>query len=917
MRKIICILSLTVCFLLGFQPEAAAKIHTPDHYENAIRQAFREGRWEAGKYMLDEARPYYGSLSPFLELDGWYFYHIKDYKNARRYLHNALLEDDSNTHARELIVGVEYDTKNYASAICYINELLETNPYSKGWWKKKIEIYRLQHNYVEADKLLLRLQEIYPDDSLIRNESAYRFEIKAQEQKKQGDIDGELASNQELLKLNPNNADYYIRLSNLLLQTGKTDEAMRLSGEGAARTGNFTLIKKHADILCSQGKHGEAVAFLREQPRSAMIDRLIVQVQEDQASYANANDPYTAYGRVYERSHSSEAFNYLVNTSISRGYYNDALYYINDYKKRNPFNASVAYKEYVVYKALGEDNKAADALYKAYKSNPQNAGYREDLSELYYKIGNEAMEKGYYSEAVDPFEFTANESSEEDLRTSAASKLSVCYTMLKKYDEAIEALSEKDPKYIQKKAGILALKGQYKEALDILENAGEGEAYAEMAIPYIKSQMEMRGYDEAAKTVEKALAYSNAKELYMYGITSAAETGRDKNIYIEKGLELYPTEEVFINHYAGLCSERALALRKEKQYDAAMKTVNDGLSYKPHDMELLYVKGLLYENQRQYDSAVVYLKQYKPSEDEKFAHNKKIQGYIQKRFKNSLTLEYMQGRPGNRDIITANAFVTYERKFTERGTGEFVFNYAGRDDMTSTEDRLEQQVPGGVGIQAGAGWTQQFDGGWTAGGRALVATKYFPVLNTKIFVSKDLPREWNVEGHLSYRIVDAYDRQISQNIDDNGEIYYTFSGWKNSKMNMFTLGGSGLKMFDNGIDFSFGGDAVLLSKSIYYNAFAKGAYHPVKGSRTSVYATAGAGTAPEVQLIDTSMPASFEKINTFVGAGGVYTLNPNVDFGLNGTWYTLYMQYQPTSTNAEFTFYRNYFFVSFQIMIHF
>ncbi len=908
---------MTVCFLLGCPNETEAKIHTPDHYEYAIRQAFREGRWEAGKYMLDEARPYYGTMSPFLELDGWYYYHIKDYRNARRYLHSALLEDSSNTHARELIVNVEFETQNYSSAICYINELLETNAYSKGLWKKKILIYRILHNDVEADKLLIRLQEIYPEDTLLKKEAAYRFEEKAISQKKTGDLDGEIRSTRELVKFDPDNSENYLRLTNLLLQRGEIDEAKEVSGRGARKTGNMDLVKKHSDILCSQGEHTRALAFLNELPRSPQRDRLIATVQEDLAAYANANDPYTAYGRVYERTHSRESFNYLVNTAISRGYYNDALYYIGDYKKRNPYNESIAYKEYVVYKSLGDENKAADVLYKIYKANPQNEDNREELAELYYRIGTEAMDKADYADALNPLEFAANESTEEQIRLSAASKLSVCYTLLKKYDDAIDALNEKDPMYAQKKANLLVLSGKPEQALAILGTADDKDAYTETAIPYIKSLMEQKKYEEALPVIDEAIRYSDAKELYIYGTAAAAETGVDNTFYIRRGLELYPTEETFINQYAGLCAAKALEMRKAKDYEGAMTVVDDGLAFKPTDADLLYIKGLIYESRHQYDSAVVYQKHFKPSEDERFVHNKKLQGFIQKKFRNILAIEYQRARPGNKDIISANAGVNYQRKFTKRGTGEFVFNYAGRDDMTSNEDKLEQQVPGGIGIQAGAGWTQEFNHGWSGSIQVLGATKYFPDLSAKLSVSKELPKNWMVEGHLTYRIVDAYDRSLTKSMSDEGDIYYTFGGWENSKLNMFTLGGSGLKMFDNNIALNFGGDAVLLSQSIYYNAFAKGIYYPVPGSRTSVFATAGAGTAPEVQLIEKSLPASFEKLNSFVGAGGLYTLTPNVDLGLDGNWYTLYMQYQPTSGKDEFTFYRNYFYVKFQIFIHF
>ena len=68
------------------------------------------------------------------------------------------------------MVDVEDDSKHYSSAICYINELLEFQPYDRDLWRRKISLYRKLHNNVEADAALERLARIYPNDSLVRND---------------------------------------------------------------------------------------------------------------------------------------------------------------------------------------------------------------------------------------------------------------------------------------------------------------------------------------------------------------------------------------------------------------------------------------------------------------------------------------------------------------------------------------------------------------------------------------------------------------------------------------------------------------------------------------------------------------------------------------------------------------------------
>lgn len=239
--------------------------HTPDHYDYAIRQAFAENRWEAGKYMIDEAEPYYGTLSNFYELKGWYYYHNKDYVQSRYMLSKCLQDDDFNTHAKTLISKVEEDTKHYSSAICYINELLENNAYDRTLWLRKINMYRKLGNNVEADKLIKRLAEIYPNDTIVRNIFDDRYNEAYREGKKGNDISSQLSYAKDLVRVNPT-ADNYIQYVNALISAGYLNEALDVAGIGIKKTNSYQLIKKRCDILCEQGKYNEALNFIANHP---------------------------------------------------------------------------------------------------------------------------------------------------------------------------------------------------------------------------------------------------------------------------------------------------------------------------------------------------------------------------------------------------------------------------------------------------------------------------------------------------------------------------------------------------------------------------------------------------------------------------------------------------------------------------
>ena len=193
-------------------------IHTPDYYDATVRKAFKRGDWEGGKRLLDEGLEHYPDISPLQELAGAYYYHKKMYDDARYHLVKSVRDNNGNVDAKQLLVKVEETTRNYSSAICYVNELLEVNPYWKGLWRKKIELYRKQGNNDEADRLLKRICKIYPNDQQLQKDLSYYTEQKYINEKRKGNKGAAIESLRELVNANPYNEEYYLTLSNMLLQ---------------------------------------------------------------------------------------------------------------------------------------------------------------------------------------------------------------------------------------------------------------------------------------------------------------------------------------------------------------------------------------------------------------------------------------------------------------------------------------------------------------------------------------------------------------------------------------------------------------------------------------------------------------------------------------------------------------------------
>ena len=80
---------------------------TQRDYEQKVRRLFRQGNWEGGKKVLDEALGKYESDPQLNQLLGAYWLHYSQYNRARYYLIRSLRADKRNPQTLELLMKVE------------------------------------------------------------------------------------------------------------------------------------------------------------------------------------------------------------------------------------------------------------------------------------------------------------------------------------------------------------------------------------------------------------------------------------------------------------------------------------------------------------------------------------------------------------------------------------------------------------------------------------------------------------------------------------------------------------------------------------------------------------------------------------------------------------------------------------------
>lgn len=958
--------------------------HTPDYYDAKVRADFKNGRWQEGKALLDEGLKYYPSVSGLNELAGSYYYHSRQYDDARYHLIKSVRDNNENVRAKQILVNVEDETGNYSSAICYVNELLEVNPYWKGLWRRKIELYRKQGNDVEADRLLKRICHIYPEDSQLRNDYADRLYSDYRSQRQSGNKDEAVESLRELVQVAPKNEEYYLALSNLLLQQGRTEEAKEVAGRGAEEIPySVALIKKKAGILAEESRYPEALAFVKmsmSRNHSGALSSFYNSLLADAARAESQRDPYVLYGKVYDTQHSSESLDYLLNTSFSRGYDEDALYYINEARKRSGDTPALLYKAYVVNKRVGNVREANTLLKRIYDLNPTDEDVADKLARIRIEQANELMTDGFYGEALPLLELALTYSRTDETDESARRKMLACNYELKRYAAAeavLDTLEARYPDastYVTKKADLLAKRGKITESLNVLQTAYSktaepterfaiSSAYEEISLPYIKQLMAAGALPKAADQCESLLKMSpSSSEGLHFAINAAAGLNRwsDYDQYVARGVSLYPDDHLFtVRQAAGYnrtkqfqravelvrpyidefpgdslllraftdnSCDYAEALIGRHRADSALSVLDSALVFAPGNRQLLYTKGLAYEQMHQWDSAYVYLKYYRPDYDEVRGFKRHLADVRTRGDRNILSAEYLQGRYGEDDIITSVATLSYTRKLKHDNAITGRVNYAGRDGGTSG-NLPDDQVPGGTGVQLQAEYAHTFSDKWSGTLSGAWSNKYFPQFSAFLSATRTFNNGWEGEIHGSYRRINTYSKEFAWSpdtlaSDDENAGGWVFDNWKRSRKNLFGLGLGVTKEIG---DFRLGGklDGYAMSSHFYVNASLQGKYFPLSDRRSNITMLAGVGTAPEATLIEQAMPASFERLNTMVGLGGDYFICKGVSVGLLGTWYTFYHQTNTRTgtfdsyTDGLVTRYKNLFNIDVHLDISF
>lgn len=775
-----------------------------EQYEKSVKDLFVDDRWEEGMKILREGLRLYPESSELNGLAGSYYYQLKDYDNARYYLVRAVKDTPDNVNAKSLLVNVEEETGNYSSAICYVNELLEVTPYWPGLWKRKIGLYRRQGNNIEADRLLKRLVQIYPNDTTIRQDYLDRLEENYLRERKAGDKVAAIEALQELLANDKSQEVYYLDLTNLLLQQGSPESALQVASEGVISfPTSIPLISKKAEILSGLCRYPEALAFLENRmsviPNNASLQKLYNAIMGEYARSQQSAEPYQLYGRLYALEKDPDALNYLIDESIRSGREEDMKKYLAEARRMYGDLPELRYKEYDFYKRQGSP-KAVSLLEELYDRYPDNSDIVEEFCALKYAQAEDLRADGSYTEAVKWFMFVSQTTRDTTLKVSALKKAYAVNLFLKQYDAAGDVLESLNryighEEYVVRKAEILNERGDVSAALDYLydywqhpdpqsDRAYVATIYEETALPYIKQLMESGDLRQAGSESRRLLEVQPLSETgVQYAIASYDRLGDQamSDHYLQYGLQQFPWHTYFIEKKAGLLyadkqyqeaidllrpvadslpgnqnivsslsassEANAYNLIKLRQYDEAMASIDTALVYDRNNHRLYYAKGVIYEKQGLYDSAYVYQSQYKPDITEARDFKRHLIALERREMKNELSMGIIFGGYLNGRSIAPVMDVGYAYTYKKN---QFFFNpaYTAREDLV---DESGVNVPGGQAVRLVAGWGRRLSSRLSSALYVGWSNEFFPTLSVDVSVGYDLKRDWNLNFSAGYR----------------------------------------------------------------------------------------------------------------------------------------------------------------------
>lgn len=931
--KLFVALSLSICFSQAAVAQRAITTIERNKDAHEINELYKQGKWDDGRKIADYVLKKNPKDSDMRMLIGKYYIHRRDYNRARYELVKSLEYAPANVESKHMLVTVETETKRYSSAICYVNELLEVNPYWKGLWRKKIALYRDMGNHVEADRLLKRISQIYPEDAELKRDQAYLSQQRQLQIKKEGKIDQSIESLRKMVDEQPTHFDNYLPLIDSYIKSGDYNSALIYSDRGLNQfPGSGILIQKKISILDHELRYPEILTLIDQQINKGYGDQRLIRQRDyflkEAARNAKNNDPAVFYGKIFEGSpNNKEAFGYVFNDLLSKGQGEEALRVLNKHRRSVGQSKKLDLLELTAFKKMGNEGKVNELTKVFFNKYPGDTDLKESFVNISLREARENMVDNNVAEAILDWKQAIQFGDTESVRT-AQRGLFNAYMSIGRYTEAMGTLDDilldnpNDPDLLLKKSDIYLKQGAYDLSLDIFEKVLANlvsedreryiEGYSEIIAPIVKELRDDYKLPEAQQLVRRWLAVDlknqeallsminicyqlkDQKEMLRYAQIAEQQYGDDMTFKIKLAealnqdstqvlsawnllhgqVQKSPYHEPLVNTFSHTTEIYAGQLLKQKEHKTALTVIDTALYYK-ENKTLKHMKGLAFEGLREFDSAYYYQKFYEPTlmEYDDFKDHLNYLGH--RALKNYVAISHLRARFGDDNKISSISSLDYGRLAYDGSS------YVGRIHYTGREE--------GKGIQGQFEWTKPWTPKFSTRMDIALANNYFAKIAVNAAGFYEWIPSWEAEVGIGYRRFFSGQNLFNINLGLTKELEDVRLGLK---MNNYLL--------------DYEGERIHL-----YSIAGKVQYF-MNSRRNYLLGTASIGNAPDTDLLNNQLYNSFNVFNAMVGAGVGRSFTKNVSASVMGSWYNF-----QTGGTINSGIYKNLYNLYFQVHVSF
>jgi YaiO family outer membrane protein len=486
------------------------------------------------------------------------------------------------------LVSIEQTTKRYSDAICYVNELLEITPYSRGWWMRKINIYKEMGNFEEAERALKRLYVIYPDDTEIQDDYNYIMLNDGNSAVTNKNYDDANEIYKTVIDNDPTNKMAYVGVIRNEMLKGNPEYALQFTNRALLELKyDQELIEKKIGLLEKLGRHEEAIAFIKngvDVPKDRFPNihsKTLPYLMQQAASFNEYNDPYEINKKLLEENGNSESLNYVINKAMGKGYDGDAEYVLTKAIKRSPNNKKLQVQLMELYRPIKDRESFEKEVIKLHEKYPNDTDITYKYNLIMYDRAKTYVENRQFDLALEIYEDLV---SSPDFTKESEQQIFGIYLELEQFDEATEqvdkliGLEPDNPDHLLRKSSLYAKMELYEDALNITrgleQNYPLSEKYTRIYVgqteDYSRYLMKIQRYEKALEIIEDGLTReNNNKELLNLAINaSSAIPDYPKGInYNRSALSFYPNNKNFKIKLSSL-------LAQNKQYDEAISVLD-------------------------------------------------------------------------------------------------------------------------------------------------------------------------------------------------------------------------------------------------------------------------------------------------------------------------------------------------------